>query len=441
MIDIETLLAPIPGDNPAGEDLRYTPIYDEIKEARRADDPLDRGEWEHEIKTADWEKVVALCVEALTEKTKDLQIAAWLTEAITKTRGFKGFASGLSVVTGLLSNLWDELYPEIDEGDLDFRVGPLEFLNNHLWLALKEIPLTDPRALSGYSWIKWQESREVGYEKDTVNQYGDVDDVKRAKRNERIEEGKLTAEDFDNAVAASSNEFYTELGKAVASCLEGFKTFDETVDEKFGKEAPRLSEIRGALEDCQTLVSRILKEKGVLEPEARQEETREAGADEQPEAEQGPAPVGQVDISRAVGPSPSFMANDSDSMEQAAWQDALNTLQNSSIKDALGKLRDASLSAPSIRQKNRYRLLMAKLCLRANRADLARPIVEELHALIEQLSLEQWESPMWIAEIIDAYYKCLTAEGASDDDIYRAHNELFQRLCTRDITKAITYKA
>jgi type VI secretion system protein ImpA len=441
MIDIDALLAPIPGDNPAGEDLRYAPVYDEIKEARRADDPLDRGEWDHELKTADWDKVVALSVEALTEKSKDLQIAAWLTEAITRTRGFRGFASGLSVLTGLLSNFWDEVYPEIDEGDLDYRVGPLEFLNNHLWLALKEIPLTDPRALSGYSWIKWQESREVGYEKDTVNQYGDVDDGKKAARNEKIGEGKLTAEEFDNAVAASSNEFYAELGKTVASCLEEFKTFDETVDEKFGKEAPRLSEIRGALEDCQALLSRILKEKGLSQPEAQPEQTREAGADGQPGAEQGPASVGQVDISHAAGVSPSFMANDSDSMEQAAWQDALNTLQNSGLKEALGKLRDASLSAPSIRQQNRYRLLMAKLCLRANRADLARPIVEELHTLVEGLNLEQWESPMWIAEIIDAYYKCLTAEGASDDDMYKAHNELFQRLCTRDITKAITYKA
>ena len=52
-IDIDGLLTPIPGDNPAGEDLRYNSTYDEIKEARRADDQLERGVWQRDLKTAD----------------------------------------------------------------------------------------------------------------------------------------------------------------------------------------------------------------------------------------------------------------------------------------------------------------------------------------------------------------------------------------------------
>lgn len=42
-IDIESLLIPIPGDNPSGENLRYAAVYSDIKEARRADDPLNGG--------------------------------------------------------------------------------------------------------------------------------------------------------------------------------------------------------------------------------------------------------------------------------------------------------------------------------------------------------------------------------------------------------------
>ena len=83
-IDIDAIMSPIPGENPAGEDLRYTSVYDEIKEARRADDELDRGDWKFEIKTADWDRAIALCVDALTQKTKDLQIGAWLTEALVR---------------------------------------------------------------------------------------------------------------------------------------------------------------------------------------------------------------------------------------------------------------------------------------------------------------------------------------------------------------------
>src|SRR5512143_109315 len=97
-IDLEKILAPIPGDNPAGEDLRYGPIYDDIKEARRADDDLPLGKWERERKKAEWDKVISLSVAALGDKTKDLQIAAWLMEALTITEGFAGVAVGLKVL-------------------------------------------------------------------------------------------------------------------------------------------------------------------------------------------------------------------------------------------------------------------------------------------------------------------------------------------------------
>ena len=150
MIDIESIMTPIPGENPAGEDLRYTEVYDSIKEARRADDDFDLGDWSHEIKTSDWNEVIRLSVEALTQKTKDLQIAAWLTEALTKEQGFEGLSVGLKIIASFLETFWDHLYPEIDEGDLDYRVGPLEFLNNNLWLAIKEIPVTDSKVTTGY---------------------------------------------------------------------------------------------------------------------------------------------------------------------------------------------------------------------------------------------------------------------------------------------------
>jgi len=129
-IDIDALLAPIPGENPAGEDLRYSPIYDDLKEARRADDQLERGEWQREIKTSDWGKVISIAIEALSKKSKDLQIAAWLTEALIRKEDFSGLATGLRLMLGLLKNYWENLYPPLEEGDLDFRAAPLQFLND-----------------------------------------------------------------------------------------------------------------------------------------------------------------------------------------------------------------------------------------------------------------------------------------------------------------------
>ena len=112
-------------------------------------------------------------------------------------------------------------------------------------------------------------------------------------------------------------------------------------------------------------------------------------------------------------------------------------LKASGINAGLQQLMVASSTAPSVRQRNRYRLLMARLCLEADRPDLALPILEELYALIEEINLERWEAPNWIAEVLEALYKCLTAGRASDDPS-RAET-LFRKMCTLDVTKAMIY--
>ena len=434
-IDIEAILAPIPGDNPAGEDLRYSPVYDQIKEARRADDLLDQGEWQRDIKTSDWDAVITISVEALTRKTKDLQIAVWLTEALVHLEGFSGLAMGLKILTGFFRDCWDHVYPEIEEGDLDFRIGPIEFMNEKLWVTVKQISLSDKDATPGYSWLQWQESRQVGYEADTRNQYGDVDDNKKRARDDWIAEGKITGEDFDTAVARSSKAYYESLAEGLTVCLEEFKRFDETVDERFGSDAPRLAELRKALTDCERVVMKISKEKKdmgpVGEPEPVTEEVAAAEGNEVEEVED--ASIEDVLL------FPADRVSDSGFLEKTIWEDALAKLKTSGIKKALGQLFSAFCSAPSVREKNRYQLLMAKLCLKAERPDLARPIAEKLNTLIEELQLERWESPVWIAEVLDTLYKCLTTGEPTDDDIGRAR-VLLQRLCITDVTKAMSYK-
>jgi len=436
-IDLVGILTPIADDNPAGEDLRYI-LYDQIAEARRADDALDRGDWQRDIKSADWETVIALCSDALVNRTKDLQIAAWLTEALTITEGFEGLLTGLKVLRGFLENFWESVYPEIEDDDLDFRVGRLEFLNNSLWSRIKQIPLTDSNARAGYSWLQWEESRRVGYEGDAA---------KAETRAELVAEGKVTAEDFDAALAASSRAFYESLAADVTKCSEEFATLEQLSDEKFGNDAPRLAELRKSLEDCNQLVSKILKEKRELEPDepdAPEEPAAPAETDDGVYENSAAASTGFVSDEARIGesiPMDSMSAGtitDSAAHETALWQKANQLLNASGIKAGVQQLLVAASTAPSVRQRNRYRLLMARLCLKADRSDLAKPILEELYALIEELNLERWEAPNWIADVLEALYKCLTAGDASDDPS-RAE-ELFRKMCTLDVTKAMLYK-
>jgi type VI secretion system protein ImpA len=437
-IDVDAILAPLPGDTPAGEDLRYSRVYEEIKEARKSDDVLDQGEWKRELKIADWKKVIALAGDALSHKTKDLQVAAWLNEALIAGEGFEGLSVGLAILRGLLDRYWDGLYPPADEGDLEFRAAPLEFLNEKLWSRIKEVPVTE----AGYSWLQWQESRLVGYETDTLNRYGDVDENRKAQRDEYIGEGKITAEQFDAAVAQSSPRFYEDLAGSLSRCKDEFERLDEIVDKRFGSDAPRMTEFGQAIDECALLVSRICKERGISQapkpesvPPLEKSETRPDGAGEETcSLRERPFQTRQTPL------SPSAHRDDECELdEETLWKESLKILKDLGLEKALERLRQASLSAPSVREKSRYRLLIARLCLEAERPDLARPVVEEMSNLIDELHLDRWESPVWIAEVFDALYECLTRGEANDEDISRS-KALLQKLCIMDITKAIRKK-
>ncbi len=445
-IDLDTLLAPIEGENPCGENLRYEPIYDEIKEARREDDQLDQGEWQTSVKVADWPLVIQLCTEVLTDKSKDLQIAIWLLEGLIVREGLEGLITGLQVINGLLENFWDNVYPEIEEDDLDFRGAPFDFLNEKLWLLIKKIPVTDPKNTAGYDSLRWQESRQVGFDKDILNKFGDVDRDKQAAREALIADGKIKAEEFDSAVGMSSASFYQSLVDQVNAGHDEFKKMDATLDDKFGNEAPRLSEFRTALEELDQLVGKVAKGKIFAEDDSGA--VSENGDQDTADGENEGADMQDSGIAQPVMVAggiqgqfrPSMRPNDLTGEEAGAWDTALATYKASGIKAGLDLLYNATCSASSIRQENRYRLFMVKLCLRANKPTLARPIIEELYAVLEDLQLRRWESPLWIADVIDALYQCLTMGEASDDDLYRAQG-LLQEICKLDVTKAMSYNA
>jgi len=156
----EDLLQPIPGSNPAGANLRYDPIYDKIKEARREEEDVDQGDWKRTRKVADWPQVIKLAGDALATKSKDLQIAAWLTEALLKQESLGGLRAGLELLRRMLEKFWEQLYPELEGGDAELRAGPLTWVGRYLDAGVRTVPLTK----AGHHMLKYKESRTVGYE-------------------------------------------------------------------------------------------------------------------------------------------------------------------------------------------------------------------------------------------------------------------------------------
>jgi type VI secretion system protein ImpA len=258
VLDFDTLLTPIPGENPSGVEVRYT-RYDEIKEARRQDDNLPKGDWEEKgpAKTADWKKVMTIASKALSTETKDLQLAVWLLEALVKEEGFIGLRDGLILLKELHARFWDSVYPIIEDGDFSFRAGPIDWMNEekNLPFGIRGIPFIRSPEGEGYALLHWEEAQEV-------ENLGRKDPKEKAAA---IEENKLTVEQFNKAVQSTPLPHCLALLEQVQQCQEAIDGLQQVILEKYGEsndERPSIEKIRKVLEEAHTILEGIVRGKG-----------------------------------------------------------------------------------------------------------------------------------------------------------------------------------
>ncbi|HVU46095.1 MAG TPA: type VI secretion system protein TssA [Terracidiphilus sp.] len=302
----DDLLNPIAGDNPSGANLRYEKVYDQIKEARTEDDDtIPTGAWARSVKRADYNQVIKLAGEALANKSKDLQLAAWLTEAHVKKEGIGLIQPCLQLLRDLQEQFWDTLYPEIDEdGDAGMRATPIEWTANRVSAIIREAPITR----DGLNYFQYKESRSIGYEADA--QYNDA---KTAQREQAIADGKPTAEEFDKSFNATPKSWYVNMEASIHSSLETMDELQVYCEEKYGDDGPAFGKLRTALEEVGQVVTGLLNEKRKTEPdapapeEAVEEELEpepEAAAEVESFAEAAPAAVARPKSSKSLSAEP-----------------------------------------------------------------------------------------------------------------------------------------
>lgn len=254
ILDLAVLLAPIPGDDPAGESLRYSNTYDIIKEARRMDDPtLPQGVWESELKKADWNLVVKACEEALTKKSKDLQLAAWLAEALLSLHGFAGLREGLDLMAGLTERYWDTLHPRPEGEDLEMRLSPLHWMNAKFSVALKLAPVTAPKDMDvkAYAYMDWE----------TANQLDHLAVRDKAAYVEAEREGRTTRAKFLSSVMFTSVAHFNRVERDLAECIRLTEGLEAFLDQACGRNSPSLVKFRENLKEIHRLVEKFYHEK------------------------------------------------------------------------------------------------------------------------------------------------------------------------------------
>lgn len=279
----DDLLNPIAGDNPAGTDLRYDPIYDKIKEARREEDDAPQGEWTRARKVADWPLVTKLCGDALATKTKDLQLAAWLAEAMLRREGFAGFRASLDLMRAYLETFWDHLYPEIEDGDLELRAAPLEWVGLKLEIPVKSVALDR----AGHDYFQLLAARAAGTDQDAES-----DAAKKQKRDELIAAGRPTVEECDKSFTETPKPFYKTLAADLTAVMESVDALDRVARDKFGDDSPSFLKLRDALEEEQRIVSQLLAKKLQQDPDPVEQQTATIADSGPMAASGGAAPQG-----------------------------------------------------------------------------------------------------------------------------------------------------
>ena len=273
VINFEALLAPISEEKPSGEYLRYSGIYDEISEARRSDKDVPQGEWQTELKYADYRKVISLAVPALENDTKDLQISAWLSEALVKEHGFIGLRDSLRLVSGFQETFWETLHPEIDEGDMEGRANAIAWMELQTSYAIRQAKIT---GYSGYSFIDFEDSKKF----DIPDNIESLDSTEQARYNElraqAEKENRVTANKWRAEMAQTRRAFYEELNFLIEECWAAYADVNRVIEEKFDRnQAPGMNNLKKSLDDIHSQVKKFLEDKRAEEPDEETEETGE----------------------------------------------------------------------------------------------------------------------------------------------------------------------
>lgn len=261
VLDFESLLADIPGENPAGVDLRedYSPkaIFRVLKDARAAARAAERNVvWEDEEQSgakADWSPVLKLAPQALATQSKDLEIAAWLIEALLRTRGFAGLRDGLRLARGLVERYWERLYPLPDEDGLETRIAPLTGLNGVegdgvLIPSICSVPITAGASAGPF---------HLGHYRQALDLERIEDPDKRAAR---IDNGAVSLQALQKVVAETPAEFFQTLRADLSESSDEFEQLVAVLEGTCGTDssghslAPPSSNIRNALQACRDAI-------------------------------------------------------------------------------------------------------------------------------------------------------------------------------------------
>jgi type VI secretion system protein ImpA len=290
--DLERLLAPIPGDAPQGSDIRedytaqspYSRLRDARSEARDAEKLQDAGSDDARDPTPLWRTVRDVGLKTLAETAKDLEVAAWLTEAYVRSHGLAGLAAGAKLIAGLAEQYWDDVYPLPDDYGVETRVAPVTGLNGRegngsLIQPLHRLPL----------FMRPDGTEIALYQYESSAQLGTLD---AARRQARLAAGAIAFEDLEKEARSQGARTFAALRSDAREALAAWQAMAAVLDEKASEDPPSTSTVR----DMITHVLEIANRYAPAEADAPADAVLGDATDEAPGAALGGGGIGGIAV-------------------------------------------------------------------------------------------------------------------------------------------------
>ncbi|USD67510.1 type VI secretion system protein TssA [Vibrio sp. SCSIO 43136] len=225
-------------ESPSGEDPRTdtspASVYFNLKDVRNSARALERSALvDNEPLLAfahEWDPIIEQVPQVLATQCKDLELTAWLIEALVRRFGFKGLTCGFNIARNLIEHHWETVYPLPDEDGLETRIAPLIGLNGFdgegtLLMPIACIPLTECNTEQAYSLWEFEQACEV-------------ERLEEAKRNQRYQAGAVKLEEIQASVDASAPNFFAEAIDDVDHALESYTQMIAALDKFSGAPQP-----------------------------------------------------------------------------------------------------------------------------------------------------------------------------------------------------------
>jgi type VI secretion system protein ImpA len=274
MLAWDRLLVPIPGPCPSGVSLRNTEEYDKLPKSLRPQDTGPDGVWQRDHKKTDYRTTIRDASDLLATKSKDLDIAVWLTEALVREHGLPGLAEGLLLIQRLVGTFWDSIYPQLDGKDEGFRAKPIRRLNGVIRVVLPHLPVT----FDGRTVHQYNASIVLPLKKDAEKAKNSSELLK--KYNQAVDDGVIPPEDMLRSIVDDTKwPFYQEMADDIRQASDAAVSLQKTCNERFVTgDCPSLGDLMEELERVRLTIEDVQRQK------------MKYGAAEKP-VEQPPAPV------------------------------------------------------------------------------------------------------------------------------------------------------